>query len=318
MARFLVHRALSLFATLFAISVAIFVMVRLLPGDIIDVLFFGDTTATPEQKEAARAQLGMTGSWFHQYWEWAGGILLHGDFGNSYRSQQPISTILWHGMHITVELILLGILIALVIALPLGAISAVRRDTIQDYTARVTGLLGISIPNFWLATLLLIFTSRVFHWIPPLTYVPFTSDPMQEPQPVHPAGDRDLGLHARDRDADAARDDARGAEPRLRAHRPREGRAAPERARKHALRNALIPVVTVVGYEIGVLIGGAAVVEMIFGAARARLHAPAGDLRPRLPARAGDDPVHRRRLRRRQPAGRHRLRPARPADLGPA
>ena len=161
MQAFIVKRTISMLVTLFLISVTIFVMVRLLPGNIIDVLFAGDVQVTPEQKHLALEQLGMKGSWFAQYTHWMGRILFHGDFGRSYRSQQPIWTILSHGMHITFELVLLGLLIAVLVGIPLGAISAVRRDKPADYTARSVGLLGISVPNFFVATLILIFLSRV-------------------------------------------------------------------------------------------------------------------------------------------------------------
>src|SRR6516164_9391768 len=97
--------------TLWLISVAIFVMVRLLPGNIIDVLFQGDVEVTPEQKKQALEQLGMKGSWFAQYTHWMGRILFHGDFGRSYRSQQPIAQILGHALHITSELVLFGLVI---------------------------------------------------------------------------------------------------------------------------------------------------------------------------------------------------------------
>ena len=264
MQAFILKRTLSMLVTLWLVSVAIFVMVRLLPGNIIDVLFQGDVQVTPEQKDQALAQLGMKGSWFAQYTHWLGRIFFHGDFGRSYRSQQPISDILGHALHITSELVLLGLVIALLIGVPLGAISAVRRNTAADYAARGVGLIGISVPNFFLATLILIFLSRVFHWIPPLTYVPFTHNPAQNlEQFIFPAISISvftLAVVAR----------------LLRATmievlsldyvRTARAKGVPRRRviRRHALRNALIPVATVVAFEVGVLIGASAVVEVIF------------------------------------------------------
>ncbi len=264
MQRFIFQRTLSMLITLAVLTVGIFVMVRLLPGNIIDVLFQGDTTATPQEKHDALVQLGMSGSWWSQYTHWMGRILFHGDFGHSYRSQQAISTILTHAVHITAELIILGILIAVLVGLPLGAISAVRRDRIEDYGARGIGLLGITIPNFWLATLFLIFLSRVFHWIPPLSYVPFTTNPVKNlEQFIFPAISISVFTMAVTmRLLRATMIEVLG----LDYVRTARAKGAPRRTVivKHALRNALVPVATVVGYEVGVLIGASAVVEVIF------------------------------------------------------
>jgi peptide/nickel transport system permease protein len=264
MQAFIIKRTVSMLVTLFLISVTIFVMVRLLPGNIIDVLFNGDVEVTPEQKRQALEQLGMKGSWFAQYTHWMGRMLFHGDFGRSYRSSEPIWTILSHGLHITGELVLLGVVIALLVGLPLGAISAVRRDHAEDYAARTVGLVGISIPNFFVATLILIFLSRVFHWIPPLSYVPFTQNPAQNlEQFIFPAiAISFFTMAVVMRLLRATMLEVLG----LDYVRTARAKGVPRRTviRKHALRNALIPVATVVAFEIGVLIGASAVVETIF------------------------------------------------------
>ena len=227
MTSFIIKRVLLLVPTLIGVSIGIFLMVRLLPGDIIDILLGGDITASEEVRQEAREQLGLTGSYPEQYWNWISGAV-RGDFGDSLRNAEPVSAVLSDALPITLELVFLGLMIAVVFGVPLGVISAVRRDSSRDYGARVAGLVGVSVPNFWLATLLLLFTSKVFGWVPPLTYVSPLDDPIGEPQPVHPAGARDLRLHARDRDADGPRDDAGGARPGLRPHRPREGGLAQE------------------------------------------------------------------------------------------
>src|SRR3954451_1775787 len=108
--------------------------------------------------------------------------MFQGDLGHSLYTSQPISATLRTALPITIELVFLGLLIAVCVGLPLGVISAVKRDSVHDYSARVTGLVGISIPNFWLATLLLIFTSRVLHWVPPLAYVSLFKDPWRNIQ----------------------------------------------------------------------------------------------------------------------------------------
>ena len=178
MYRFVADRLAALVVTLFGVSVIIFFAVRLLPGNILDLFFAGDNSATPAEMAAAKKQLGLTGSYPDQYWRWIRDTS-HGDLGHSLLSQQPVSQIMQSAVPIDIELILLAIFIALIIGIPLGTISAVRRDKLVDYVSRVTGLVGISIPNFWLATLLLLFTSRVFHWVPPLAYVPFYEDPVK-------------------------------------------------------------------------------------------------------------------------------------------
>src|SRR2546421_5025977 len=170
MYRFVAERLAALVATVVAISIIIFLAVRLLPGSILDLFFAGDNTATPQQLADAKKKLGLTGSYPEQYWHWASHAV-RGDLGHSLLSQQAVSSMMRSALPIDIELIALGIVIALVVGIPLGAISAVRRDRPLDYLSRFVGLIGISAPNFWVATLLLIFTSRVFHWVPPLGYV---------------------------------------------------------------------------------------------------------------------------------------------------
>ena len=261
---FVGRRFLLMIPTIIGISIIIFLMVRLMPGDIVDVLLGGDAVATQEQKDQVREQLGLTGSYPEQYWSWASGVLT-GDFGESYRNTEPVADVLSRAVPITLELMILALLIATLIGVPLGVISAVRRDSVSDYGARVGGLVGISIPSFWLATLLLLFTSRVFGWVPPITYVKFFDDPLTNlSQFILPAISisvftlaivmrmvRATMLEVLGQDyVRTAR--AKGVKHRIVVYR-------------HALRNALIPVVTIIGFEIGILMGGAAIVEIIFG-----------------------------------------------------
>jgi peptide/nickel transport system permease protein len=251
-------------ATILTVSIVIFLGVRLLPGNVIDIMFGGDATATPEAKAAAAKQLGLDGSYPAQYWRWVSGIV-HGNMGHSLLSNRPISDIIKTALPITLELIVLGLLIAVVIGIPLGVISAVKRNSASDYVARIGGLLGISIPNFWLATLLLVFFSRVFHWVPPLSYVSIFQDPVKNLQeffmPAISISVFTLAIVMRM--VRATMLDVLN----LDYVRTARAKGVPHRTvlRKHALRNALIPVVTVVGFEVGVLIGGAAIVEIIFG-----------------------------------------------------
>src|SRR5215204_165367 len=131
--------------TLILVSIGIFLMVRLLPGDIIDILFGGDQTASEEVKQQAREQLGLNGSYAEQYWRWITGVL-QGDFGFSLRNAEPVSNIVLDSLGVTLELVFLALLIATLVGVPLGIISAVRRDRASDYGARIGGLVGLSIP----------------------------------------------------------------------------------------------------------------------------------------------------------------------------
>ena len=257
-------RALLLVPTLFGVSVAIFAMVRLLPGDVIDILFGGDVTADEEVKQEAREQLGLTGSYPSQYWRWISNSA-QGDFGDSLRNTEPVSAILRDALPITMELIFLALLIAVVVGVPLGVISATRRDGASDYISRVGGLIGVSIPSFWLATLLLLFTSRVFGWVPPLSYVsPFDDLKTNLSQFILPAISISVFTMAIVMRMVRATMLEVLSQDYVRTARAK-GVSRGKVVYRHALRNALIPVITVVGFEVGVLMSGAAIVEIIFG-----------------------------------------------------
>ena len=264
MGGYVLKRILVTIPTLIGISVLIFMMVRLLPGDIVDVLLGADVGADPALKEQAREQLGLNGSYPEQYWRWISGIV-QGDFGFSLRNTQPVSEVLLNALPITFELVFLGLLIAVVIGLPLGVLSAVKRDSRHDFAARIGGLIGVSIPNFWLATLLLLFTSRVFGWVPPLTYVPIYEDPIANlSQFILPATAISVfTLAIVMRMVRATMLEVLG-QDYVRTARAK-GVKQKVVISRHALRNALIPVVTVVGFEVGILMGGSAIVEIIFG-----------------------------------------------------
>lgn len=264
MGGYVLKRFLFTIPTLIGISILIFLLVRLLPGDIIDVLLGGDLSATEADKQLAREQLGLDGSYVEQYWRWVSGVA-QGDLGFSYRNTQPVSEILLNALPITLELVFLGLLIAVVVGLPLGVVSAVRRDSRHDYAARVGGLIGVSIPNFWLATLLLLFTSRVLGWVPPLSYVSPLDDPIENlSQFILPAVSISVFTMAIVmRMVRATMLEVLG-QDYVRTARAK-GVTRNIVISRHALRNALIPVVTIVGFEVGILMGGAAIVEIIFG-----------------------------------------------------
>ena len=264
MGGYILRRIAFAIPTLIVVSIGIFLMVRLLPGDIIDILFGGDQTASEEVKEQAREQLGLNGSYPEQYWRWISGVL-QGDFGFSLRNTEPVSVIIVDALTVTIELVVLGLLIATLVGVPLGVLSAVKRDSAWDFAARIGGLVGLSIPSFWLATLLLLFTSRVFGWVPPLNYISPFDDPIGNlSQFILPAISISVFTMAIVmRMVRATMLEVLGQDYVRTARAKGVDRSTV--VTKHALRNALIPVVTIVGFEIGVLIGGAAIIETIFG-----------------------------------------------------
>ncbi|MBX3013079.1 MAG: ABC transporter permease [Caldilineaceae bacterium] len=264
MNRYLIRRLVLLIPTLIGMSFLIFAMVRLLPGDIVDALVGMDPTITEEQKFALRASFGLNDPWPVQYVKWIGGIF-QGDFGLSFRSREPITGQLIRALPITIELALFSILLSLVVAVPLGIISAVRQNSQTDLWARVAGLIGLSVPSFWLATLFLLFTSLVFRWTPSVIWVsPLDNLPRNLLQMLLPALALSVQLMAvemrmvRSSLLEVLRQDY---------IRTARAKGLSERGIliRHGLKNAFIPVITIIGIQLGALMGGSIIIEQIFG-----------------------------------------------------
>ena len=247
--------------TLLGVSVFVFGLIRLLPGDAVTMLL--QDYAYAENLDALRAKLGLDKPVYVQYWEWLGRVL-RGDLGASLRSRQPIIDELARRLPITAELGLLAMLIGLLISIPVGVLSAVKQDTITDYLARGVAVAALAIPGFWLGTLVITFPSIWFRWTPPLQYTPIYVDPIKNlSHVVIPAAILGIGLSGtlmrltRATMLEVLRQDyvrtawAKGLADRVIIFR-------------HALRNALIPVVTVLGLQVSVLVGGSVVMEQIF------------------------------------------------------
>lgn len=253
-----------LIPTLLGMSIIIFLMLRLLPGDIVDIIAGADAQADSSSRAKLRAAMGLSDPLWKQYMDWLWDIL-RGNPGVSMRSGKPVSELILKSLPITIELALLSVLIAALVAIPLGVISAVRRDTGLDYVSRVVGLVGLSLPNFWIATLLLLFTSKKFGWVPPISYISIWDNPIgnlkQFGMPAFAIAiqlmaiimrmTRTTMLEVLNQDyVRTAR--AKGLAERLIVYR-------------HALRNALIPVITVIGFQLGALLGSSAIIEVVFG-----------------------------------------------------
>ncbi len=264
MNRYLIRRLTLLIPTLIGMSFLIFAMVRLLPGDIVDALVGMDPTVTEEQKFTLRASFGLNDPWPVQYVKWIGGVL-RGDLGLSFRSREPITDHIVRALPITLELALLAIVLSIIVAVPLGVLSAVRQNSGVDLSARVVGLIGLSVPSFWLATLFLLFTSLLFRWVPSVIWVsPLENLPRNLSQMALPALALSVQLMAvemrmvRASLLEVLRQDyirtarAKGLDDRLVLVR-------------HGLKNAFIPVITIIGIQLGALMGGSIIIEQIFG-----------------------------------------------------
>ena len=264
MSQYIGRRLLLLVPTLIGMSLFIFLMLRLLPGDVVDLMTAGQEQATDDAKRKLREAFGLADPLPVQYIKWVLG-LLRGDPGKSLRSGQPIAEALGQALPVTFELTMLAVIIATIVAIPLGVLSASRRDSGADFAGRIAGLIGLSIPSFWLATLTLLFTSLVFSWVPPVSWISPVVDPLGNlEQMLLPAAALAVQLMAiemrmtRTTMLEVLSQDyvrtarAKGANERLVTYR-------------HALRNALIPVISVIGFQIGALMGGSAIIEVIFG-----------------------------------------------------
>jgi peptide/nickel transport system permease protein len=242
----------------------VFVTIRMIPGDVIDLMLSqNDVSADKLSRERLIQALGLDRSMPEQYFRWIWGIL-HGDFGRSLWQSTPVLEQVLQRLPVTLELGLMALLIGLSIALPIGIYSAVRQDTFGDMLARSFSILMLAVPSFWLGTMVMVFPSIWWGWSPEVNYVNLTEDPLQNlKQMIVPAIVLGAALSAvtmrmtRTMMLEVLRQDY---------IRTAWAKGLPERliVMRHALRNALIPVVTLVGLQAPLLIGGAVIIEQIF------------------------------------------------------
>ena len=273
MTKYIARRLALLVPTVILVTVIVFTLMRAMPGDAAS-LQIGDS-ASREQIEMLRRQLGLDRPLYQQYFVWAAGVLT-GDFGKSHRSQQPVINELVDAIPVSAELAILGVITAVAVALPLGTLAATNRARHIDYVARLVALAGLSIPSFVLGTLVVLFLALWFGWLPPTGYVPLYVDPFTNVQQfVFPAlvvGYRSSALMTRmvrSSLLDVLQQDY------IRTAMSK-GLSWPVVVTRHALRNALIPVVTLIGTQIGALLSGAVITETIFslpGVGRLFIHA---------------------------------------------
>ncbi|SEP88487.1 peptide/nickel transport system permease protein [Virgibacillus subterraneus] len=258
---YIMRRILMLFPVLFGVSLFIFVVMRVVPGDVAQTIL--GTDATPAALKQLRQDFGLNLPLYEQYLNWIGGVLT-GDFGESMRTGKEVLPDILNRFKLTFELTFLSALISWVIAIPLGIIAAMKRNSNVDFGVRIISLLGVSVPNFALATVLILILSLMFSYSTPVGYVGFFEDPMRNLEimviPAIVLGTAMAGAvmrMTRSSVLEILRQDfirtirAKGAKERVVIF-------------QHALKNAMIPILTIIGLQIGTLLGGTVIIEQIF------------------------------------------------------
>jgi peptide/nickel transport system permease protein len=249
--------------TLFGMSVVIFLLLRLAPGNVVDILFSTAGYVNPSEKQAIMRELGLDQPIWRQYVDWLAQVAV-GDLGKSYRYDVPAWEVVKPLLPVTIELGILSLIVAVLLGVPTGVISAVRQDSTLDYVLRVISLAGLSMPSFWLGMVIILGLVAWLQWIPPMTYVSPTENlrlhAVQFLLPALAVGYRSSALIMRiTRSAllEVLREDY-----------VRTAWAKGQRGRvviwRHALKNSILPVITVIGIEFAFLIGGLVVTETVF------------------------------------------------------
>lgn len=260
---YLLQRFVTACLTLFGMSAVIFVLLRLAPGNIVDILFSSAGFVNPAAKQEIARELGLDQPIPIQYGRWLKDIA-RGELGKSYRYDIPAWQVIKPRIPVTVELAILALLIAVLLGVPIGVLSAIRQDTVTDYLLRTVSLAGLSMPSFWLGMVIILLLVSYFGWIPSMTYVsPFEDFKAHILQFLFPAlavGYRSSALImriTRSSMLDVLREDyirtawAKGQREWIVVF-------------GHALSNATLPVITVIGIEFAFMIGGLVVTETVF------------------------------------------------------
>ena len=266
MLRFVFHRFLLMIPTLLGVAILVFFMLRLMPGDPVATMLLGDAGGANIPKaviDAERVRLGLDQPLYVQFFKWFWGVL-QGDFGFSMWTGKPVTYEIAIRLELSLQVAIMATLLAVLLALPLGTLSAIFKDTWIDQTIRVFSIAGLAVPSFWLGMIIILLLLSYFSWIPPLTFTSLWEDPWKNiSQLIWPAlavGYRYSAVSTRMMRSsilEVLQEDyirtarAKGVAERLVVAR-------------HAMRNALLPVVTVIGLEFAFLIGGLVVTEQVF------------------------------------------------------
>ena len=261
MTAYIIRRLLAVPVVLLILSLGVFFMVRAIPGDVVDQKL--ERTYTPERAAALRAHLGLDRPFYEQYPEWLGNVVT-GDFGDSLINGQPVLQEIWRRLPITLELGVLTLLMSVLFGVPAGIITAVRQNGLSDHVLRLVSIIGLAIPTFWLATLVIVIPAVMFSWSPHFGYIKFVDEPLANlkqfavPSAVGAAGFSAILLRlTRVQMLEVLRQDY------VRTARAK-GLKETVVITNHALKNAMIPVVTVIGLSLAGLVSGSVFLEQIF------------------------------------------------------
>jgi len=267
MRAYAIRRVLLIFPTLVLLTMVVFLSVRFIPGDVIDMMVaevnIENVMSYEEARDMLRTQLGLDTPIYIQYWKWVTQVA-QGNLGTSMRTDRPITEVFLSKVPISIELGLLSMITGLMLAFPIGIYSAIRQDTLLDYTGRTVAILMMSVPGFWIMTMVIVFPAVWWSWMPPMEYIPFTKDPLGNlVQFIIPAVIMGASFSGgamrfvRTLMLEVLRQDyirtawAKGLSERTVIIR-------------HALKNTMIPQVTMIGMALPGLIGGSVITEQIF------------------------------------------------------
>ena len=266
MRAYIIRRLLLIIPSLFLLTILVFLSVRFLPGDVIDAMLGRMEYDQPGtiDREALERMLGLDVPGYVQYARWLGRIFLHGSLGESLMGRGAVEEQIIDRLPVTVELGLLAIVIGLVIALPVGIYSAIRQDTAADHAGRSVAIIGLATPNFWLGIMVMIYPAIWWGWSPPLELIPFSEDPLENLEMflipsliLGTASAAAIMRLTRTMMLEVLRQDyirtawSKGLRERVVIIR-------------HTIKNALIPVVTLIGLQLPILVGGSVIMENIF------------------------------------------------------
>ena len=264
---YVIRRLLLIVPTLFILSILVFFSVRFIPGDVIDAMLgrmehIGSFAAI--DRDTLEQMLGLDVPVYVQYGRWLGGIFLEGTLGTSLWADFTVEEKILGRLPVTLQLGVMAMLIGLLIALPVGIYSAIRQDTAADYLGRSVAIIGLATPNFWLAIMVMIYPALWWGWSPPLRLIPFAEDPLGSlgmfliPSLILGTAMSAATMRmTRTMMLEVLRQDyirtawSKGLKERLVVVR-------------HAVKNALIPIVTLIGLQLPILVGGAVIMENIF------------------------------------------------------
>jgi peptide/nickel transport system permease protein len=264
MRRYILKRLLLMIPTLLGVAILVFLMLRVAPGDIVEMKYAGTGAYAPkEMLDRERAQLGLDKPLWYQFFSWIWGIVRF-DFGNSMWTGRPVIHEIAIRLELSLQLALMATIVAIFLSIPLGTVAALKQDTWVDYFVRVFSIAGLAVPSFWLGILIILGFLIFFRWLPPLTFTSFWVDPKANlAQLTWPA----LAVGYR-YSAVATRMTRSAVLEVLREDYIRTARAKGLWEKvilvRHALKNAMLPVITVIGLEFAFLVGGLVVTEQVF------------------------------------------------------